>query len=169
MVKSKESNCTLLVGYSIRRREGAQMTNISVIDNLRDTEILESTIQGYGLFCTKDLKEGEVLGLLDGQKLKGKEYFKELEKIAEENGGKDVGYSLEWNVLDEDTIVVRPLRTKYGAINHSATPNIAVYHDPLCIKVIKGVKKGTELCLDYNEELSKRAYKETQPRPEYLK
>lgn len=69
---------------------------------------------------------------------------------------------MEWNALSEDTLLVRPFRTKYSFVNHSRTPNVRILHHPLRLVALRDVAEGEEFLLDYHEEPLRRGCLEGQ-------
>ena len=110
-----------------------------VIDNLKYTYISKSIIHGNGLFASENLPKDIVLGVLDGQYIKWDLH-------------KEYDFTLEWNAITKDTLLVRPYRTKYSFINHSRTPNLEIQYNPLSIKTLRNILKNEELTLDYRKE-----------------
>jgi SET domain-containing protein len=109
----------------------------SVVDNICHSEIKKSKIHGNGLFATSNLKKNTILGILDGQIVEWKKEFYE---------------PFEWNALEKNVILVRPIRTKYSYINHSRNPNLALFKYPLRIITILDVHVNEELTIDYRKE-----------------
>lgn len=112
------------------------------IDNIPKGFVAPSSIHGLGLFANSDLKRLETISILDGQIVNW-----ELIKEFCENS--------EWNALNEQQVLYRPFKTKYFFINHSRTPNleiITVKPRTLEIQVLKDLKFGEELLLDYRKE-----------------
>lgn len=110
-----------------------------VIDNLRLTRIAKSRIHGNGLFASEDVPAKTVLGELDGQVIPWRLHQK-------------YSLTMEWNALDEKTLLVRPYRTKYSYINHSREPNLVLARNPLRVVTLKYILSGEELTLDYRSE-----------------
>lgn len=119
-----------------------------VIDNLRFCKIKQSMIHGFGLFAVKIIEEGVVLGTLDGQRIPWRLHTK-------------YHLTLEWNAIDEETLLVRPYRTKYSYINHQREPNVLLMHDPLRVVTMRRINDGEELTLDYRKEPLPPKYIET--------
>jgi hypothetical protein len=105
------------------------------LETIADTQRGPSTIQGTGLFTLRPRRTGELLCVLDGQRIQI-EHFPEL-------------LDLEWNALTERELLVRPLRTSYGYINHSSTPNLAIEPDGVRLVATQDIEAGAELTLDY--------------------
>ncbi len=91
-------------------------------------EVKESPIHGKGLFASKAIKKGELLGRIEGPKAR-----------------KDGPYVL-W--IEEDHGVRVSGALKY--INHSSKPNSCYYND-LTVMTIKNVKAGEEITHYYGE------------------
>lgn len=121
-----------------------------IIDNIDDTEIKKSDIHGLGLFATKDIASGEILCILDGQLVSWESYDYMSEKHP---FGKYNNYLfMEWNAINEHTLMIRPFRTKYSFINHSKNPNLTMRRYPITLMAMKNIKSGEELTLDYRKE-----------------
>lgn len=110
-----------------------------VIDNVKHSYISKSKIHGNGLFASTQIKKNTKLGYLEGQVVPW-----EIHKKYENE--------VEWNALDEETLMVRPYRTKYSFINHSRTPNLVLKYFPLRIEALEDIEPNTELTLDYRRE-----------------
>ena len=82
------------------------------VETIADTRRAPSPIQGTGLFTLRARRAGELLCVLDGQRVDLDQFPEVLE--------------LEWNALSERELLVRPLRTSYGYINHSRAPNLLI-------------------------------------------
>lgn len=54
--------------------------------------------------------------------------------------------------MSEDTLLVRPFRTKYSFVNHSRTPNVRIARHPLRLVALRDIAEGEEFLLDYREE-----------------
>ncbi len=125
---------------------------LNTIDNIKNTEIKKSKLHGFGLFATDIIKKDTVLSLLDGQKISIINYNNLVKNIS--NGVKDYKnyFFMEWNILNKQTYLVRPYRTKYSYINHSRNPNIILINNPLRILAIKNIEVDGELTIDYRKE-----------------
>jgi hypothetical protein len=66
--------------------------------------------------------------------------------------------ALEWNALGPDCLLVRPLRTSYGFMNHSTDPNVAIDADGRTMRARRPIAPGTELTLDYFAQPVPNAY-----------
>ncbi|HHX59846.1 MAG TPA: SET domain-containing protein [Epulopiscium sp.] len=131
---------------------------ISVLDNIAFTVIAKSGIHGRGLFSTTTIPKNTILGILDGQVVNWDRYDQVLAQLRKEIENIEENLLMEWNALDEETLLVRPLRTKYSYINHSRTPNLIIMKNPLRIVARDDIKENEELFLDYREEPLRRAY-----------
>ncbi len=122
------------------------MSDISkdIVDNIANSVIKESTIHGLGLFSTADIKKDTIICLLDGQYVPANTFFYNI---------------FEWNAVSQDTLLIRPCRTKYSFINHSRSPNVGIVLYPLRIVTLVDIACGEEFTLDYRKE---------QLSPEYL-
>lgn len=132
----------------------------SVIDNILFTEISKSNIHGFGLFAKKDFKIGEIICILDGQTMDW-DFYDELCKKIDLKEYQNYIF-MEWNVLSQNTLLVRAFRTKYSYINHSKTPNVALKYNPLRIEAIRNIKNNEEILIDYSKEPLKQSYLQDQ-------
>ncbi len=133
----------------------------TVIDNIVIGHIDNSTIHGLGLFATRMVKEGEILCILDGQVVPKSQYETIRNSLIEHvSHPYDQYFFMEWNVLDNDTLLVRPFRTKYSYINHSRKPNLKIAKFPLRIVALTEIMQNEELTLDYREEPLSTEYME---------
>lgn len=103
---------------------------------MADTEVRPSEVHGRGLFATAGRAAGTLLGTLDGQ-------------VVDPDVAPDALDALEWNALSPTALLVRPLRTSYGFMNHSADPNVAVDPDGRGLRASRTIEVGDELTVDY--------------------
>ena len=66
--------------------------------------------------------------------------------------------ALEWNALSPDLLLVRPLRTSYGFINHGTRPNVAIDDDGYTMRAYLPIAPGDELTMDYFAQPVPAAY-----------
>ncbi len=123
-----------------------------ILDNIHGTEIKTSPVHGRGLFATRDLHAGEVLGVLDGDRISADEMAKREKNINANTPNKNAMIVLEWNALPDGEFLIRRKRTKYGFINHSRAPNLELRGFPIEVVVIEEIAAGRELLLDYRKE-----------------
>lgn len=137
-------------------REGDEVKekDYPVFDNIQHTYIQISPIHGKGLFAGTHIKKDTVLCELDGQVMPW-DYYDELKKQYDEQEDYLFG---EWNAIDENTLLVRALRTKYSFINHSRSPNLVVRDKPTRVVSIRDIKAHEELTLDYRKEPLRKEY-----------
>lgn len=117
--------------FAARLLDGARC-----IETIPGTEVLPSPVHGYGLFATRSWAAGDPLCRLDGQAV----------DIERHPGVID---ALEWNALGPTLLLVRPLRTSYGFINHAVHPNVAVNDDGRTLRACLPIASGEELTTDY--------------------
>jgi len=121
-----------------------------LLDNISGTSIQKSSLHGFGLFATEQIKRETILCVLDGQIVSWDSYIK---ISSEKPFGKFNGdLFMEWNALDEETLLIRPYRTKYSFINHSRNPNTVLQRFPLALLALENLQIGEELTLDYRKE-----------------
>lgn len=109
------------------------------IDNLHNTYIKKSEIDGHGLFAETNIQKGTVLGHLDGQ-------------IIDWDLHSKYHLTLEWNAIGKNKLLVRPYRTKYSYINHLRDANLVVEQNPTRVVAKRDIEKDEELVLDYRLE-----------------
>ncbi len=125
----------------------------NTINNIKQGYIAPSEIDGFGLFAKVNIDCGDILCILDGQIVSWDMYHeiqKNLTLYMESPYEKYI--FMEWNALDENTLLVRSLRTKYSYINHSRKPNVEILHHPLRVVAIKDINIDEELTIDYRKE-----------------
>jgi len=125
------------------------------LETVPDAERGKSVIHGYGLFSTRPRAAGEHVVTLDGQSVA-------VEALPE------ALFALEWNALSEDVLLVRPLRTSYGYINHSAAPSLVIAGDGVTVTAARPIAAGEELTLDYTAQPLPRRYLDS-PQGAYLR
>ncbi|HEY0660295.1 MAG TPA: SET domain-containing protein [Lysobacter sp.] len=108
----------------------------SYVETIPGARLAPSTIQGRGMFATRAWEAGEVLCVLDGQVVDVTRYPGVID-------------TLEWNALSRDYLLVRPLRTSYGFINHARPPNLAIDDDGITLRACRPIAPGDELTMDY--------------------
>jgi hypothetical protein len=114
------------------------------IETIPDTEVAPSPTHGRGLFARRAWSPGEVLGHLDGQVVDVIRYPAVM--------------VLEWNALSPEHLLVRPIRTSYGFMNHSTHPNVSIDDDGRTMRANRAIASGDELTLDYFEQPVPEAY-----------
>lgn len=125
------------------------------LPTIPNAAVRNSPIHGLGLFNTHPLNSGDVLTRLDGQRI----------VVAYAPG---VLFTLEWNALTKTELLVRPIRTSYGYINHSRMPNLAIDDRTQEIRALRRIDAGEELLLDYLDQPLPEAYL-NHPNAEYLR
>lgn len=125
----------------------------TLIDNIYFSEVRKSRIHGLGLFSTENISKGQILGFLDGQIINWND-LKDIENNLINTNQKDQAHQFfyEWNALTKDTLLVRPIRTKYSYINHSRNPNLEIEYNPIRLVSLIDIKMGDEFLLDYRKE-----------------
>ncbi|MEK1888324.1 MAG: SET domain-containing protein [Phyllobacterium sp.] len=108
----------------------------ALIETISDTYVATSGLQGQGLFTRRAWEKDELLCVLDGQVVEASRYPVLLTEM-------------EWNALPAEMLLVRPLRTSYGFINHNFNPNLEIGMDYRTIRAIRAIAAGEELTLDY--------------------
>ena len=95
-----------------------------------------SPLQGLGMFSSRPRAAGELVCVLDGQVVDSRKY-------------PEIMHALEWNALSERLLLVRPLRTSYGYVNHARSPNLVIEPDGRTMRVVRAIAADEELTLDY--------------------
>ena len=108
----------------------------ALIETIPDTYLAPSSTQGRGLHTRRAWAKDEVLCVLDGQ-------------VVEANRYPVLLTEMEWNALPDEMLLVRPLRTSYGFINHSADPNTEIDADYRTIRAVRTIAAAEEITLDY--------------------
>ena len=115
------------------------------IPTVADAVVGPSPIAGRGLFSSRARKAGELLAELDGQLVEWERFPEVLE-------------TLEWNAVTPELLLVRPLRTSYGLINHSSDPNVVIDPDGRQMRCGRAVELGEEFTMDYFAQPVPKAY-----------
>jgi hypothetical protein len=106
------------------------------LQTIADVRRARSAIAGYGMFAMRARTRGEVLCVLDGQYIDCEAY-------------PELMHALEWNAVSARVLLVRPVRTSYGYINHAADPNVAIDTDGRTLRATRDIALGEELTIDY--------------------
>jgi SET domain-containing protein len=119
------------------------------IKNFKDVEIFESPIHRFGLFATKDIPKGTLLGTLTGQIVSSKDYFDLMRAYPKE-------CFIEKIHLDDDYILAIPFRTHYSFINHSNTEEMIyikeIYEYAFSVYAAIDIPNNKEITSIYNLE-----------------
>ena len=107
------------------------MSNALKLKNIKSHSyhVAESSIHGKGVFASRQINEGEILGILNTTP-------------AKRNGS-----HVLWITEDHKVRVHCDLRY----VNHSESPN-ACYYDTLEVVALKEIAKGEEITHDYSGE-----------------
>jgi hypothetical protein len=117
----------------------------ALIATIPETYLAPSPAQGQGLHTRRARAKDEVLCVLDGQ-------------VVEANRYPVLLTEMEWNALPDERLLVRPLRTSYGFINHSFDPNLEIGPDYRTIRAVRAIAAGEELTLDYAAQPVPKGY-----------
>ena len=123
-----------------------------VVDNMPAGRIDESETHGHDMFARYDVPEGAVVGTMDDGQVIGWDDFDALVARHPDDLGASSDLFMEWNALSEDTLLVRPFRTKYSFVSHSRAPNVRIARRPLRLVALRDIAEGEEFLLDYREE-----------------
>ncbi len=105
------------------------MSNSTALKNPCSYHVAESPIHGKGVFASRQINEGEILGLLNTSP-------------SSRNGS-----HVLWITENQKVRVHCNLRF----VNHSESPN-AVYYDTLEVVALRDINKGEEITHDYSGE-----------------
>lgn len=111
---------------------------VDILQTIHDVEIANSSIQGMGLFSTRNRAKGEILTVLDGQ-------------AVQHDDDLDFLLKHEWNAISDDVVLLRTVWTSYGYINHSRHPLLSFDKLNRTLIACRDIAAGTELTLDYTE------------------
>lgn len=129
---------------------------------LSPVEIRESAEHGFGLYATEDITKDQDLGVLDGQRMSVLEYDRLYHTLGHSLGRLRPYFFMEWNALDENTVLARAYRTNYSYINHATDPNLLLVRAPnscmIIVRAINNIPKDFELFLDYRKEPLPKGY-----------
>ena len=106
------------------------------VQTIPDARVAVVEGKGSGLFATRARLADELVCKLDGQVVDCELY-------------PEVMIALEWNALSERLLLVRPLRTSYGYINHARTPNLAIDPDGVHLRAARHIAACEEFTLNY--------------------
>ncbi|MQA09691.1 MAG: SET domain-containing protein-lysine N-methyltransferase [Pseudonocardiaceae bacterium] len=115
------------------------------IETISGTEVARSPVHGRGLLARRAWAAEDVLGTLDGQIVDVTRYPGVIE-------------ALEWNALSAEQLLVRPIRTSYGFMNHSTRPNVSIDDDGRVLRACQDIAPGDELTIDYFAQPVPAAY-----------
>jgi hypothetical protein len=118
------------------------------IETICDAKLSESPIHGTGLFTTRDRHQDEILTVLDGQ-------------LVTHEGDMDLLLAYEWNAVSKDQVLLRPVWTSYGYINHADPGNLTFNLVDRALRMACDVSAGTELTLNYLEHGIPQVYFES--------
>ncbi len=107
--------------------------------------VLESPIQGKGIFTTKPCEAGEVLMIIAGETINADECLRR----EEQEGNVYIFYN------DDNTYIDTAMTAKIRYINHSCKPNAEVKdrdHDSLYLVALRSIEAGEEITIDYDYE-----------------
>lgn len=140
----KDSTAKKMMDWQAQTAANIEQTMTGAIVAWR--EISEE--KGRGVFALRDIKKGEVVEIAPVVPVS--------KNSVVQNGDAPDGYLLDWDGNYEDEEYCMPL----GYImmyNHSSTPNLHLDQDfdkyTMTATTLRDVKKGEELCWDYNCEL----------------
>lgn len=125
------------------------------LQTILDVRVADSPIHGTGLFTTRDRRKGEILTVLDGQ-------------VVPHRGDLDWLISFEWNAINDDEVLVRPVWTLYGFINHADPGLLSFCLINRTLTLTQDIASGSELTLNYLEHGMPQIYLES-PHGSYLR
>lgn len=117
-------------------------------------EIRKSSIHGTGAFATRPIRKGERVAEYKGERITERE----ADRRYPDPDGETPHHTFLFQ-LDDDTCVdaaVGGSAAKY--INHSCDPNCetVIEDDRIFIEAVRPIRKGQELCYDYQFVLEER-------------
>lgn len=124
------------------------------LETIADAHVAPSRIHGLGLFSLRSRTRGELVCRLDGQEINPDAWPAIL-------------FTLEWNAVSEDRLLVRGVRTSYGFVNHNRAPNLQIDSAGRLVRALTDLAAGDELTLDYTKQPLPKAYL-ADPRAAYL-
>jgi len=114
-------------------------------DNAPDTYVKESSIEGYGLFASKDFNIGDLI--IDYWMFPENWYEMKYVDLNEEQIRKN------WYVMiDSENCITSDKFSKFSYINHSRKPNCTWDIENKKIFANQYIKKDEELFIDYRLE-----------------
>jgi SET domain-containing protein len=114
-------------------------------DNALDAYVKESSIEGYGLFASKDFKKGELI--VDYNLFPENWYEMKYVDLSEKQIRKN------WYVMiDSESCITSDKFSKFSYINHSRNPNCFWDVDKGIIFADRDIQKDEELFIDYRLE-----------------
>jgi SET domain-containing protein len=114
-------------------------------DDAPFTYVKASSVEGYGLFASKDIKKGD---LVIDYRLFPKDWYKTLfSKLSDEQIRKN------WYVmLNNEECITSDKWSKFSYINHSRNPNCDWFLNIHKIVANRDIPKDEELFIDYRLE-----------------
>lgn len=114
-------------------------------DNAPDTYVKESSIEGFGLYASKDFVKGELI--IDYNLFSENWYNMKYSDLSEEQVRKN------WYVMtDKENCITSDKYSKFSYINHSRKPNCFWDITKKIIVADKDIKENEELFIDYRLE-----------------
>jgi SET domain-containing protein len=117
----------------------------SALSNPDYIVVLESPIQGKGIFTTKPCEAGEVLMIIAGETINADECLRR----EEEEDNVYIFYN------DDDTYIDTAMTAKIRYINHSCEPSAEVKdrdRESLYLVAARSIQAGEEITIDYDYE-----------------
>lgn len=107
--------------------------------------VLDSSIQGKGIFTTKPCEAGEILMIIAGETINADECLRREEEEA--------NVYIFYN--DDDAYIDTAMTAKIRYINHSCEPNAQVKdrdRESLYLVALRPILAGEEIMIDYDYE-----------------
>jgi SET domain-containing protein len=112
----------------------------------------KSKIHGLGVRAIKNIKKGEVVGVLGGLII----HRDKIKKYWESEGHVGIQIHKDFYIVPLN----RKELEKYGVYNHSCEPNAGFGSESIILYAIKNIKPNEEIAFDYSFcELDKPAFK----------
>lgn len=115
------------------------------LDNAPDTYVGISSVDGHGLFASRDFMKGEVI--VDYGMFAEVWYEISYSELTSEKIDKS-----RFVMIDEDRCITSDKISKFGYLNHSRNPNCYCDFEKKKVISIKNIGKGEELFIDYRVE-----------------
>ena len=114
-------------------------------DNAPDTYVKNSSVEGYGLFASKDFNKNDLI--IDYNLFLDSWYQTTYDKLTEYQILKS-----RFIMLDEINCITSDKISKFGYLNHSRNPNCICIFKKRIVVANKNIQKDEELFIDYRLE-----------------
>lgn len=114
-------------------------------DNAPDTYVKESSVEGYGLFASKDFNKNDLI--IDYNLFSDSWYQTTYDKLTEYQILKS-----RFVMIDEINCITSDKISKFGYLNHSRNPNCICLFKKRNVIAVRDIQKDEELFIDYRLE-----------------